>query len=114
LRRFPNAPVTVFAVWQPMLLTDISPPTTGTLARLSDRRVRQFYDPDHLLAKHLNADARPPQPVPDCCTQKGVFWDLMAIYPAGGSWTDRLPVATFFNGPVVDAIDGLERVFSGK
>jgi hypothetical protein len=114
LRRFPNVPVTVFAVWEPMLPTDVSAPTTGTLARLSDRRVRQFYDADHLLAKRLKADARPPQPDPDCCTQKDVFWDLMAIYPPGAQWTDRAPVAAFFNGPVVDVIDGLERVLSEK
>lgn len=97
-----------------MLPTDVSPPTTGTLARLSDRRVRQFYDPDHFLAKRLKTDARPPQLDPDCCTQKGVFWDLMAVYSPAAQWTDRMPIAAFFNGPVVDVIDGLERVFSGK
>jgi len=114
LRRYPNAPVTVFAVWQPMLPTDMSQPTTGTLARLSDRRVRQFYDSDHLFAKRLEEDARPPQPVPDCCTRKGVFWDLMAIYPPGAEWTDTMPVAPFFNGTVVDVTDGLEKALGGK
>ena len=91
-----------------MLPTDFSAPATGTLARLSDRRVRQYYDADHLLAKRMTLDARPPQPEPDCCTRKGILWDLTAIYSIGDQWTDKIPVASFFNGPVVDTVDGLE------
>src|SRR5690349_8904262 len=97
-----------------MLPTDLSPPTTRTLARLSDRRVRQFYDADHVLAGQMKADARPPQPVQDCCTRNGHLWDLMAIYASGDKWTDKMPIATFFNGPVVDVIDGLEKALTGK
>ena len=97
-----------------MLPTDLSAPTSGTLARLADRRVRQYYDADHLFAKRLQADAREPQPVPDCCTRKGILWDLMAVYAAGAQWTDKLPVAPFFNGPVVDAIDGLKNALRSK
>ena len=104
----------VFAVWEPMLPTDQSAPTSGTLARLSDGRVRQYYDADHVLAKRLKADARAPQPAPDCCTRQGVLWDLIAVYPTGAMWTDRIPTATFFNGPVVDAIDGLEKLLRGQ
>jgi hypothetical protein len=33
----------------------------------------------------------------------------MGIYAPGEKWTDRMPVAMFFNGPVVDVIDGLEK-----
>ena len=109
-----NTPVAVFAVWEPMLPTDHGAPTSGTLARLSDRRVHQYYDADHLLAKRLKADARPPQPVPDCCTREGVLWDLIAVYPARVQWTDVLPIATLFNGPVVEAVIGLENVLRGK
>jgi hypothetical protein len=114
LRRHPHAPITVFAVWEPMLPTDISEPISGTLARLSDARARQYYDPDHLLAKRLKLDARPPQPAPDCCTSSGVFWDLIAIYPTGARWTDQMPVAPVFNGPVVDVIRSLENALTGK
>jgi len=35
---------------------------------------------------------------------------LMAIYPPGEQWTGSIPAAAFFNGPVIDVIDGLERV----
>ena len=106
--------MTVFAVWQPMLPTDLTQPTTGTLARLSDRRVRQFYDDDHVLAARMKADARSPQPVQDCCIQKGILWDLMAIYAPGEKWTEKMPLAKFFNGPVVDVTDGLTKALGGK
>ena len=114
MRSLPNAAVTVFAVWEPMLSTDRSAPTTGTLARLSDPRVRQFYDPDHLLAKRLKADARPPQPTPDCCTRGGILWDLAAVYPSGAEWRNLVPVAIVFNGPVVDVIDSIAKALGGK
>lgn len=104
----------VFAVWQPMLPTDLGQPTTGTLGRLSDRRVRQFYDADHVFAGRMKADARSPQPVQDCCTRNGNLWDLMAIYAPGDKWTDKMPVATFFNGPVVDVTDALEKALTSR
>lgn len=114
LKRDPAAPVTVFAIWEPMLPTDISAPTTGTLRRLSDRRVRQFYDPDHVMAKRMKADARAPQPEPDCCTRNGTLWDMAAVYPPGIEWRTTLPIATVFNGPVVDVIDRVVRALGRR
>ena len=70
--------------------------------------MRQFYDPDHLIAKQMKADARAPQPEPDCCSRKGILWDLMAVYPAGSHWTEKLPVASLFNGTVVDVAENLD------
>lgn len=98
----------MFAVWEPILPTDLLPPSTSTLARLPDTRVRQFYDPDHLVAQRLQADARPPQPETGCCRSHGTLWDLLAIYPADATWTDRMPTAVIFNGPVVNAAGALE------
>ena len=99
--------VRVLVVWEPILITDIAPPISGVLGRMSDPRVRQFWDPDHLLSEQLKKDARAPQPAQECCERRGHLWDLAAVYPAGATWTDRLPVATIFNGPVVDIIDPL-------
>ena len=101
--------VRVYAIWEPMLPTDWWAPTTAVLRRLSDARVRQYWDPDHVFAKRLEADARPPQPTQQCCVRSGVLWDLAAVYRAGVTWTDRLPTATMFNGPVVDAIGEIEK-----
>jgi hypothetical protein len=100
LEQHPGAKVTVFAVWEPILPTDWIPPTTGALGRLSDRRVTQFWDKDHTLAKAM-AESRAGQPQPDCCELRGTLWDLIAVYPAGAQWGESLPHAVVFNGPVV-------------
>ena len=72
------------------------------MRRLSDRRVRHFWDPDHLVAKRMARDARPPQPNPRCCYSDGILWDLAAVYPRGSVWQNVSPVATVFDGPVFD------------
>jgi hypothetical protein len=80
---------------------------------MPDRRVQQYWDPQHLVAKQLARDARPPQPAQDCCVRSGVLWDLAAVYPKGSTWTDRMPTATVFNGPVVDLTDALTAAVAG-
>ena len=91
-----------------MLPTDWAAPASSVLRRLSDRRVQQYWDPNHLLATQLKKDARSPQPEQDCCTRSGILWDLAAVYPPGAMWSERMPTATLFNGPVVDVTDGIE------
>lgn len=83
--------------------TDWMPPTTGALGRLSDRRMKQFWDKQYKLAK-IMVESRAGQPQPDCCTQSGTLWDLIAVYPAGAEWSESLPRATVFNGPVVRVV----------
>ena len=91
-----------------MLPTDWAAPASSVLRRLSDGRVQQYWDPNHLLATQMKKDARSPQPEQDCCTRLGILWDLAAVYPAGAVWSDRMPTATLFNGPVVDVTDAIE------
>ena len=98
----------VFIVWQPILPTDFGAPTTSVLSRASDRRVQQYWDRDHVLAKQMAADARAPQPEQECCVRSGILWDLVAVYPKGARWDDRMPPATIFNGPVVDITEAIE------
>ena len=103
LDQHPDARVRVFAVWEPILPTDWIPPTTSALGRLSDRRVSQFWDEGHILAAVM-AESRNPESRPDCCNRKGILWDLIAVYPTGSVWSQSLPPATLFNGPVVRAL----------
>jgi hypothetical protein len=91
-----------------MLPTDWAAPASSVLRRLSDARVQQYWDPNHLLAAQMKKDAREPQPVQDCCIRSGILWDLAAVYERGATWSDRMPPATVFNGPVVDVIDTIE------
>jgi hypothetical protein len=86
----------------------MAPPITFVLGRMPDLRVQQYWDPNHLVARQMAADAREPQPTQDCCTRSGNLWDLAAVYPKGASWTSQLPAATVFNGPVVDVTEAIE------
>jgi hypothetical protein len=112
LKRYPNIAARVFVVWEPILSTDWSPPSTFALNRIPDARVQQYWDPDHIVATKLAADRRGPQPKEDCCERSGFLWDLVAVYPVDPIWTDRLPIAILFNGPVVDVKEDLDKSFA--
>ena len=101
LRSHPQTPVRVYAVWEPILLTDWRRPVSGALARLADARVQQFWDPEHVLAKRMARDAHAPQPDQQCCERDGILWDLAAAYRPGAVWNAALPPAVVFNGPIV-------------
>jgi hypothetical protein len=71
--------------------------------------VRQFWDPKHVVSAKLKVRATriPPQTKPDCCVQKGFYWDEAILYPAGMHWKDA-PASLFWNGPVVKITPSLE------
>lgn len=100
----------VLVVWEPILATDWQPPGGAALGRIPDRRVRQFWDPNHIVATALNeiVKQKPPQPNPDCCIAKGFYWDEAILYPAAARWTN-IPASAFWNGPVYRIIPGLEK-----
>ena len=100
----------VLVVWEPILTTDWRSPTRSTLARLPDPRVRQFWDKNHVVSAALTAIAagHPPQPRPDCCIDKGFYWDEAILFPPGTRWNDSASSA-FWNGPVVKAAPGVEK-----
>jgi len=98
LKQNPNPHIRVFAVWEPILPTDYSSPGSGVLARLSDPRVEQYWDKNHLfaerLASRLKADEGHPQPT--CCNRHGIQWDEVAVYGQEARWDSQLPRAIFF------------------
>jgi hypothetical protein len=101
--------VRVLVVWEPILAMDWRPPSSSTLGRIADSRGRQFWDPTHVVSAELKQRAAlsPTQSRPDCCIQKGFYWDEALLFPAGAHWkNDSAPV--FWNGPVVKVISGLE------
>jgi hypothetical protein len=102
--------VVVFAVWEPILPTDWSAPGTSALNRLNDRRVRQFWDPGHVLAAVIKKAQTSGRLHPDCCEGKGFLWDLTAAYVRGTHWGDTLPVPILLNGPVVHTAPDLESI----
>jgi hypothetical protein len=105
--------VKVFAVWEPVLPTDIGPPSTENLARLSDPRVEQFWDEGLLLSEVLLELVRAhpewlkPEEKVALASQK-VVWDLVAVYPPGARWEKEPPLPDYYGGPIVYYTDGLK------
>jgi hypothetical protein len=106
LKQNSNPHIRVLAVWEPILPTDYTSPSTGVLARLADRRVSQYWDKNHLfaeqLAGRLNSDAGHPQP--RCCNRRGIQWDEVAVYSQDALWDGQLPRAVYLDGPIVHAL----------
>jgi hypothetical protein len=100
--------VLVFVVWEPILASDVTPPTRFAMHRISDRRVRQYWDEQHVVAARMKADARVPQPEPRCCDSDGILWDLAAVYPKSAMWKETLPSAIVFDGPVLSITSSIE------
>jgi len=105
LKREKADKLTVLVVWEPILASDWSRPTRPVLSRISDRRVMQFWDKDHLIAKQLDGQLLTVQP--SCCRHEGVLWDLVAVYPRGVQWGGSQPV--FVDGPVAKVNAALAR-----
>lgn len=105
----------VLVVWEPILATDWTSPSGNTMARIPDSRVRQFWDPKHLVAGKLNeiAKQKPPQPEPNCCIEKGFYWDEAILYAPHTHWKDE-PISAYWNGPVARVIAGLEKTLSDQ
>ena len=97
----PDAKVSAFAVWEPILVTDWKKPGSTVARRITDARAKQFWDKEHFVAKQLATDARAPQAEPECCTRDGILWDLVAVYSPDAVWADTMPAATLFQGPVI-------------
>ena len=95
----------VFVVWEPVLATDLSAPSTITLRRIHDRRVTQYWDSNRALSHAMGEHDRP-----------SVVWDYIAVYRPEQIWTDEPPQPEFKGRPVVRFIEGtrkeLESIYS--
>jgi hypothetical protein len=88
----------VFVVWEPILPTDWFRPSRLVQRRVSDPRVAQFWDKNHLVATQLRAHLAASQV--DCCGQQRILWDVIAVFPKDAKW-DSAP--DFIGEPVVRA-----------
>jgi len=51
---------------------------------------------------------KPDLPEPECCVTKGFHWDESLLYMSGSRWRDT-PSPVFWNGPVAQTMEGLEK-----
>lgn len=88
-----------------MLPTDWGRPCTDVMARLSDPRVSQFWDRNHLIAGLVEKGAAGRHPA--CCNLSGHWWDVIAAYPPKSKWTAAAPVPELLNGTIVQTASQL-------
>jgi hypothetical protein len=94
LKDFSGKPVRAFVVWEPVLPTDWTAPSTWTLRRISDCRAAQFWDKRRLISHLMGEHSR-----------RSIVWDYIGVYPAGAVWIDHPPRALYDGGPVVKVSD---------
>ena len=97
----------VFVIWEPVLATDLTAPSTITLRRIHDPRVSQYWDRNRVLSRAMGEHDRP-----------SVVWDYIAVYKPEQIWNDAPPQPEFKGRPVVRFIEGtrtaLETIYSEK
>ena len=105
----------VLVVWEPILVTDWRSPSGTILARIPDRRVRQFWDPKHLVAEEVAriADGKPGESKPNCCIKRGFHWDEAVLYAPHAQWRDRA-TPVYWNGPVYRIALELEKALNAQ
>jgi len=54
------------------------------------------------------AGENPDHPKPDCCVNRGFFWDMAILYASHSKWR-QTPTAVFWNGLVVRVASALEK-----
>src|SRR5215475_13047000 len=94
MQEFTGKPVRVFVIWEPVLPTDWTSPSTATLRRISDARAAQFWDKGRLISHSMGEHDR-----------QSIVWDYVAVYPATVMWEDHPPRALYSGGPVVRVTD---------
>ena len=106
--------IEVLIVWEPVLLTDLAPPVTSVLSRVSDRRARQFWDGQRTLSAFIvrSAIEDPSILAPGhSMSPDTIIWDLVAVFPPGAIWSARVR-PSYYGGPVMDVMDHVRSALS--
>ena len=114
MQEFGNAPLSVFVVWEPILITDTVGPNRIALARISDRRVTQFWDRSHQLSTHMGGPANfgPKSGAKILLEMDEHVWDFVAVYSSGFHWQDSGKSPAFAGAPVIEVIGDLRSQLS--
>ncbi|HEX4542408.1 MAG TPA: hypothetical protein VH114_04505 [Candidatus Acidoferrum sp.] len=84
-----------FVIWEPVLASDLNAPSTITLRRIHDPRVKQYWDANRVLSHAMGEHDRP-----------SVVWDDIAVYKPEQIWAEAPPQPEFTGRPVVRFIEG--------
>ncbi len=113
LSAYPDADVRVLVIWLPVIASDQGAPTDDVRKPLQDPRVIEFWDADKWASPRMmeratlmvRAQGEEPDFGPD-----EIAWDLIALYPAGVGWEEPFPAPSWWDAPVVDALEPVERL----
>ena len=97
----PDSHLRVFVVWEPVLPTDFSAPSTIALRRIHDRRVVQYWDRDRVLSHAMGEHDR-----------RSVVWDYIAVYKPEQTWSTAPPAPEFKGRPVVQYVEETRRTLA--
>jgi hypothetical protein len=117
LAAHPRANIRVLAIWLPVILTDLGPPSDAVRRPLDDPRVIELWDPGRWASRRMieraammaRAEGREPPLRPD-----EIAWDLIALFPAGTVWEDPFPTPSWYDGPVVRVLEPVEEQLAGE
>ena len=103
-------PLRVFVVWEPVITTDIAPPTTAKLGLIHDLRAIQYWDHDRALSQDMMRAvlANPSRyHLGEDLDEDAIVWDAVALFPKGVIWEQDVPVPSYYGSPVVEAVSSL-------
>ncbi|HUQ91569.1 MAG TPA: hypothetical protein VM120_07795 [Bryobacteraceae bacterium] len=87
-------------MWERVLPTDWSRPSTAVLSRIADSRSTQFWDSGRLLSQRLGEKKG---------ERGSIVWDWIAIYPPGVTWGANPPQPAYQGRPVEDVAEEFRR-----
>lgn len=105
----------MLVVWEPVLKSDLAAPLSGVLARLSDPRVTQYWDPGRVISADLvrSVNEEPARyGFEDVLPPGFVAWDVVAVFARSARWERDVPVPSHYDGPVVQAIDATRQAIA--
>jgi hypothetical protein len=99
-----------------VLLTDVAPPSSGTMKLLDDARVSQYWDPARVVSDDIvravnleparyGLDERLPADF--------IAWDVVAVFAPSSKWDRDLPPPAYYGGPVEDVISETRTALAG-
>jgi hypothetical protein len=88
LHDHPSPSLRVLVVWEPVIASDVAPPSPALVAEFADARAELFWDPSRQVSRALLArgDRDPGFDV----SRDGILWDTLLVFPAGARWDGEL------------------------
>ena len=117
IEEFPDAPLRVLVVWEPVLRSDIAPPLNRVLGLIHDRRVTQFWDRNRVVSADLvrAVNTNPGRyGFGEALPEDFIVWDAVAVFARGDRWDRDLPVPAHHGGPIVDDIDETRKAIAER